>query len=221
MSFEHTIIHSLSAQNQGSFMLFDTSALQPTQIYQLLVGGIVPRPIAWVSSQNSAGLTNLAPYSFFSVASCNPPILTITNIPSQDCLAKNTLANLMATGECVVNIVPASELDNMNLSCAAYSAEESEIDELGIKTVASSKVVPPGVMASPIRYECTLRETLTLSDKPAGGILILLDVVAIHVDDKVMIDNVIQANLLNTVGKLGGNGYCTVNSDIELERPTL
>ncbi|BCN92258.1 nitrilotriacetate monooxygenase [Thiomicrorhabdus immobilis] len=202
-------------------MLFDTATIQPSQIYPLLVGGIIPRPIAWVSTQNKTGLTNLAPYSFFSVASVNPPILTITNIAGADRLAKDTLGNLLKTGECVINIVAMDQLDDMNQSCAGYSPEHSEIDEIGIETVASSHVSPPGIKASPVRYECTLRETLTLSDKPAGGVLVLLDVVAIYVDDKVVFDGVIQADLLNTVGKLGGNGYCTVACDIELERPVL
>lgn len=202
-------------------MIYETESLLPLKLYQLLVGGIIPRPIAWVSSQNEEGVTNLAPYSFFSVASCNPPILSITHVNSQSSIAKDTLINLLETGECVVNVVTESEIENMNLSCASYLANQSEIDELGIETVASTLVNPPSVKASPVRYECRLRETLSLSDKPLGGVLILLDVVAVYVDNEVIEDDLIQADLLKSVGKLGGNDYCRANADLTLERPVI
>ena len=202
-------------------MLLEPQSATPLELYKVLVGGIVPRPIAWVSTLNSAGLSNLAPYSFFSVASCNPPILTITNVPSRDTLYKDTLTNLLETKECVVNVVTSAELDNMNASCAAYSAQQSEIDEVGIATVKSQKVAAPSVKGAPIRYECTLREVTSLSEKPMGGTLILLDVVAIYVDDTVLKDGMIHADLLSAVGKLGGNDYSKANTDFTLLRPEL
>ncbi|MBN2865360.1 MAG: flavin reductase family protein [Thiotrichales bacterium] len=202
-------------------MMLETKSATPLELYRLLVGGIVPRPIAWVSTQNSAGLSNLAPYSFFSVASCNPPILTITNVASQNKVAKDTLNNLLQTNECVVNIVSASQVDEMNQSCAPYSEQQSEIDEIGIETVASQTVAPLGVKGSAVRYECRLRETITLSDKPMGGVLILLDVVAISVEDSVIKEGMIDANLLQAVGKLGGNDYCNAQADFMLLRPEL
>ena len=200
-------------------MLIEPHAVAPLALYKALVGGIIPRPIAWVSTVNASGLSNLAPYSFFSVASCNPPILTITNVPSGDRLAKDTLTNLLETKACVVNIVTATEIDNMNASCANYSPQQSEIEVLGIETVASYKVQPCGVKASPVRYECTLREVMTLSDQPMGGVLILLDVVAIYIDDCVLEGGMINANLLNAVGKLGANDYALANSDFTRSRP--
>lgn len=202
-------------------MLFKTDSIPPLELYRLLVGGIIPRPIAWVSTQNSAGLSNLAPYSFFSVASCNPPVLTITNVASQSKVAKDTLNNLLQTKECVVNIVSASQVEAMNQTCAAYSEEQSEIDEIGIPTIASQTVAPLSVKASVVRYECKLRETITLSEKPMGGVLILLDVVAISVDESVVKEGMINADLLDSVGKLGGNDYCNAKADLTLLRPEL
>lgn len=193
--------------------------LNPVELYQLLTGGIIPRPIAWISTQNSQGLTNLAPYSFFSVASCNPPVLTFTNVPSREVLSKDTLANLRETKECVVHIVPADKAELMNASCASFSPSQSEIDEIGIEIEASHKVNPPSIKASLVRYECTLREVISISEKPIGGVLVLLDVVEIHVDNSVIDDNIIQANLLNTIGKLGGNYYCYSKEDVNLPRP--
>jgi len=200
-------------------MYIETQKATPPELYQLLTGAIIPRPIAWISTQNSQGLSNLAPYSFFSVASCNPPVLTFTNVPSRDVLTKDTLANLMQTKECVVHIVPANQADIMNATCASFTAQQSEIDELNIETIASQKVKPPSLKGATVRYECTLREAITISEKPIGGVLVLLDVVAIYVDDKVVKDNIIQADLLNTIGKLGGNDYCHSQADITLIRP--
>jgi len=202
-------------------MLLETQSATPLELYRLLVGGIVPRPIAWVSTQNSAGLSNLAPYSFFSVASCNPPVLTITNIASSNKLAKDTLTNLLATKECVVNIVSASQVNEMNQSCAPYSEAQSEIDEIGIQTIASKTVAPLSVKGSAVRYECRLREAITLSEQPMGGILILLDVLAISVENSVLKEGLIDADLLDAVGKLGGNDYCNAKADFMLLRPEL
>ncbi|MEA1988456.1 MAG: flavin reductase family protein [Pseudomonadota bacterium] len=202
-------------------MIYETESLLPLKLYQLLVGGIIQRPIAWISSQNKDGVTNLAPYSFFSVASCNPPILTITHVNSQSSIAKDTLTNLLETNECVVNVVTELEIENMNLSCASYPANASEIDELGIETVESKLVKPPSIKASPVRYECRLRESLSLSDQPLGGVLILLDVVAVYVDNKVIEDDLIQADLLKLVGKLGSNDYCRANTGLTLKRPVI
>mgnify|MGYP001049657391 CR=1 FL=1 len=197
----------------------NTSELEAVELYQLLTGGVIPRPIAWVSTENRDGLTNLAPYSFFSVASCNPPILTITNVPSRDTLAKDTLANLMQTKECVVNIVTHAEVQNMNASCAAMPRDKSEIDEIGIATVPSKSVKVVGVKNAPVRYECKLRESITLSEKPIGGVLILLDVVAIYADQDKFNENLLQADLIDAVGKLGGNDYCRAKTEITLARP--
>ncbi|GAB6068986.1 flavin reductase family protein [Thiomicrorhabdus hydrogeniphila] len=200
-------------------MYIETQNATPPELYQLLTGAIIPRPIAWISTQNSQGLSNLAPYSFFSVASCNPPVLTFTNVPSRDLLTKDTLANLMQTKECVVHIVPANQADNMNATCTSFTAQQSEIDELNIETIPSQKVKPPSVKGVAVRYECKLREAITISEQPIGGVLVLLDVVAIYVDDKVLKDNIIQADLLDTIGKLGGNDYCHSHADLTLIRP--
>lgn len=200
-------------------MYIETKDSTPVELYQLLTGGIIPRPIAWISTQNEHGLTNLAPYSFFSVASCNPPVLTFTNVPSRDIIHKDTLTNLLKTKACVVHIVPANQIDHMNESCAGFRADQSEIDEIGIKTIPSQNIEVPSVSATRVRYECTLREVINISDKPIGGSLVLLDVVSIYVDDTILEEGVIKANLLDTIGKLGGNDYCQAHADINLPRP--
>lgn len=195
------------------------SELDTPQIYHHLVHGVVPRPIAWVSTQDAQGITNLAPYSFFGVASVNPPVLTVTAVPARDKLEKDTLANLLATKECVVNVVTEDQIAPMNASCANFSAGQSEIDALHIPTVTSQLVHPPGVAAAKVRFECTLRDTIEIAKQPAGGILILLDVVGIHIDESVAMGQQINGKALKALGKLGGNDYCTTSEQITLARP--
>jgi len=193
--------------------------LETPQIYHHLVHAVVPRPIAWVSTLNKAGVSNISPYSFFSVASVNPPVLTVTSVPTRDKLVKDTHQNLLETKECVVNIVTEELADMMNASCANYPAGTSEIDALGIPILASELVKPLGVAQAKVRFECQLRETIELTNKPAGGILILLDVIGIHVDESISTGQQIDGSKLNAIGKLGGNDYCKLRDQISIDRP--
>lgn len=202
-------------------MFLESEKLSTPELYKLLVGGVLPRPIAWVSSQNASGISNLAPYSFFTVASCNPPVLSITHINPLDRLAKDTFLNIEATGECVINIVSSDLSEQMNASCADYAADISEFEVLGVESVISQTVDVPGVKASKVRYECRLREMVTISEQPMSGIMILLDVCAIYIDDQVYIDSEINAKLLDVVGKLGGNDYVSTREQFTMERPKL
>lgn len=200
-------------------MFYAIHDLETPEIYHHLVHGVVPRPIAWVSTLSKEGVSNLAPYSFFSVASVNPPVLTVTAVPARDKLQKDTLANLLETQECVVNVVTEELLQPMNESCADYAHNQSEIEAVGIETIASESVKPAGVQASKVRFECKLRDTLNISNQPAGGILILLDVIGIHIDESVAKDGKIDGKALNALGKLGGNDYSTTAEQITLARP--
>lgn len=193
----------------------------PQEIYHLLIGGVCPRPIAWVSSLSSKGVANLAPYSFFTVASCNPPVLSITHVMPRDRLAKDTLINLQETGECVVNIVSAEQVDQMNSTCADYPRDTSEFSVAGIEQAPSTSVSPPGVKNSKVRYECRLKQVLSISDLPSGGKLMLLDVVGIHMDDSIFINGSIDPERLDAVGKMGGDDYSFTRELFDLKRPVL
>ena len=155
-------------------MFVNTENIQTPNIYQILVNGVVPRPIAWVSTVDKSGQSNLAPYSFFSVASVNPPVLTITAVPSQDKLSKDTLQNIIDTEEAVVHIVTKEFAETMNASCADYPAGTSEIEALKIKTIDSELVTAPSLEGTKVRYECKLHQIIEVSKTPGGGILICL-----------------------------------------------
>jgi flavin reductase (DIM6/NTAB) family NADH-FMN oxidoreductase RutF len=191
-------------------------------IYKLLVSGIIPRPIAWVSTQNAQGVQNLAPYSFFTVASVNPPILAITHVAPRAGGEKDTLANLKVVPECVVNIVSAAQAEAMNASCAPYPNDTSEFEQAQIAAAPSELVKPVSVADSAVRYECKLREIINLSDLPAGGQLILLDVVGVSVKDGLLNEaGLVDAKQLDAIGKLGGDDYSYCRDGFALARPTL
>lgn len=202
-------------------MYFKSDQIEPVSCYQLLVGGVVPRPIAWVSTKSAAGVTNLAPYSFFSVASCNPPVLSVTQVLPRDLEDKDTLRNLTQTGECVVNIVDEASVDSMNASCANYPADVDEFNAANIVKVASEFVHVEGVASAKVRYECRLREIIRVSDKPMGGSMMLLDVVAIYVDDQYVEGSKINSVDLGAVGKMGGDDYTKTTNNFALTRPVV
>jgi len=198
-----------------------TNKHDETNIYSQLVGGITPRPIAWVSTLSRDGVANIAPYSFFTVASVNPPVLSVTQVNPGAKRNKDTLSNLLDTKECVVNIVSEQQLDQMNQSCANYSPEVSEFDAAHIESTASRLVKPISVKASKVRYECTLREVITVSEQSAGGKMMLLDVVGVYIDDEALVDGYIDPVALKSVGKLGGDEFTKTTDIFSLKRPTL
>jgi flavin reductase (DIM6/NTAB) family NADH-FMN oxidoreductase RutF len=200
-------------------MNFDVSTLENQAKYRLLNGGVTPRPIAWISTRSKNGVDNLAPYSFFTVASCNPPVLLYTQVTQRNGIDKDTLQNLIDTGECVVNIVNASLLEKMNATSASLGEEISEFDFADVEHTKSCKVTPHSVKESAIRYECTLREVISLGDLPAGGTIVLLDVKSIYVRDDLYDDGIINQVSINSVGKMGGDGFSVSPKIVELKRP--
>ncbi|OUS72568.1 flavin reductase [Pseudoalteromonas sp. A601] len=198
-----------------------TQSLEKPNIYSQLVGGITPRPIAWISTLSSDGVANIAPYSFFTVASVNPPVLSVTQVNPGEKRNKDTLNNLLASKECVVNIVSEQQVEQMNQSCANYSSEVSEFDAAHIESTASRLVKPISVKASKVRYECSLREVITISEQSAGGQMMLLNVVGVYIDDAVLVDGYIDPVALKSVGKLGGDEFTKTTDMFSLKRPTL
>ena len=200
-------------------MIFDVAKLESQEKYRLLNGGITPRPIAWISTRSRDNIDNLAPYSFFTVASCNPPVLLYTQVTQRSGIDKDTLQNLIETGECVVNIVNSALLEKMNLTSASLKIDESEFDFADVESCASYKVQPSSVKDAPIRYECTLREVIPVSDLPTGGTVILLDVKYVYVRDDLYNDGSINQKSIDSVGKMGGDYFNFTTKNVELKRP--
>lgn len=197
----------------------DIRELEPSSVYRLLVSSVLPRPIAWVSTQNLHGVANLAPFSFFTVASVNPPVLAFSVIRPSNGGEKDTLANIRSTGDFVVNIVSHELAEAMNLSCGQYPAEVDEFDLAGLEKARSLQVRAPGVAKAPVRFECTLRSSQSLGAGPGAGELILGDVRHVHVDDALWQDGKLDSKALDAIGKLAGDDYSTTRDVFAMQRP--
>lgn len=178
--------------------------------YRLLTAVVVPRPIAWVSTVSSEGVVNLAPHSFYTVACARPPIVQFTSVGKKD-----TLRNVLATREFVVNLSPAPLLDQVNNSAARFDASVSEVEALGIEMEASTTVAPPRVAQSPVAIECTLHSTNELGDSTA----ILGDVRRICVADDVLVDGHPEFTRLDPLARLGKEEWALHCEVLSVPRP--
>jgi flavin reductase (DIM6/NTAB) family NADH-FMN oxidoreductase RutF len=140
----------------------DLDALSAKERYKLLSAVVIPRPVAWVTTVNTDGLVNAAPYSFFNVFGQDPAAI-ILGLERSDGTAKDTERNIEATGEFVVNIATLDLVDQMVGTAAAYPSDVSEAEALGLDLVPSSKVVPPRLAAAPVAIECVRLLALSLS----------------------------------------------------------
>src|SRR5438105_4982175 len=170
-------------------MMFDVCATPVLDIYHLLVGIVTPRPIAWVTTVSPGGVVNLAPFSFFNAFGSNPPVIVFSPARRRDGSKKDTLLNIEARGEFVVNSAVESLAEQVNLSSKELPPEESEIALTGLSTLPSIKVKPPRLRESPVNMECKLRQIVPLGDGPISGNLVIGEVVMFHVADAVFGDN--------------------------------
>ncbi|MEJ2657182.1 MAG: flavin reductase family protein [Desulfobacterales bacterium] len=190
-------------------------------VYKLLIGSVVPRPIGWISTVDSAGRPNLAPFSFFNAVCANPPhVLFCPSVRIEDRQQKDSLRNARATGEFVVNIVTEDLAEAMNLTSTDLPAEVNEFEISSLRTSPSTVVRPPRVAASPIHYECKVVHIYAVGDQPGAGNVVIGRVVHIHVDESVLFGgDKIDLAKLKPVGRLGGYGYCRVTDLFEMIRP--
>jgi len=202
-------------------MDINPSDLPPQQVYKLLTGSIVPRPIAWVSTVDKEGNPNLAPFSFFTAACANPP--TIVFCPGyrySDDGQKDTYHNVSATEEFVVNFVNETTAEAMNTTAVEAPAEVNEFERAGVTAVKSSVVKPPRVGESPIAFECKLNQIVTINAGLGGGHIVIGTVVHMHfADDVYQEGNYINIDAYQPIGRMMGGGYAHINDFFKLERP--
>lgn len=198
-------------------MQIDPQTLESTAVYKLLISSVVPRPIAWVSSVDAAGVANLAPFSYFMAITAEPPTIAFSCSPRPGG-KKDTLRNVEAAGEFVVNIVDDDRAEQMNLTSGEYSPEVDEFELTGLTAVPSIKVKAPRVAEAPINMECTVVRIL-----PVGAAhLILGEVVQWHVRDDVYdaATGRLDMHRLRPVGRLTGNLYSHIHQIFEMKRPS-
>jgi flavin reductase (DIM6/NTAB) family NADH-FMN oxidoreductase RutF len=190
-------------------------------VYKIMTGSILPRPIGWISSIDMDGRPNLAPFSFFNAVCSNPPtLLFCPSIRGSDGMTKDTLNNIRATNEFVVNIMTEELLSAMNATSIEAPAGFNEFEFAGLTRAPSIIVKPPRVKESPIHFECKLREIIEIGNEPGGGSIVIGTIVHIHADDAVMLGgDKINLTALKPIGRLMGSAYCRVTDIVEVERP--
>ena len=209
--------------SEHAWTAFDPDALGTIERYKLLIGAIVPRPIAWVSTVSPGGAPNLAPFSFFNGVGSDPMTLVFCPANDADGNEKDSLRNAKpeaegGTGEFVINIVSMAQARSMSVTAEGLPPEESEFDLAGLGAVPSVKVRAPRVEGAPVAYECeTVQVVRTNPGVPSGGNLVIGRVVQVHVradliDERMRID----PEGLDATGRMAGLGYCTTRERFDL-----
>lgn len=203
---------------------FDPELLETRDVHRLLSSSIAPRPIAFASTIDAKGNVNLSPFSFFNVFSSNPPILIFSPARRvRDNTTKHTLQNAAETKEVVINIVDFSIVEQMSESSKEYDKGVNEFIEVGLTEVPSLKVKPPRVLESPVSFECSVENIISLGEHGGAGQLVIAKVVHIHVKSELLDKNdQIDAEKLDLVARLGGDWYTRVTKDsmFKLEKPS-
>jgi flavin reductase (DIM6/NTAB) family NADH-FMN oxidoreductase RutF len=195
-------------------MKFDLESLDEDTRYKLMLATVLPRPIAWITSQDSNGLVNAAPFSFFNVFGTEPATVGIgvgRNSPTQP---KDTCLNIRATEEFVVNLVPFSSAEKMRASSMPFPSHVSEVSAVGLQTSPSERVAPPRISESPASFECKFMQEIRLGNFS----LILGRVVMLHVRDEAVLnpDRLhIDAANMDLIGRMEGALYTRTRDKFE------
>jgi len=201
-------------------MLIDLNQLEePQQAHDLLTGAIVPRPIAWVSTVNQAGEHNLAPFSFFTGVAWRPATIAVSIVNRKDGSEKDTLRNIRQTKEFVVNSVSVEQGPLMFNTAQTLPYGTDEAGTCRVEMVPAERVACRRVKDAKVAFECRLRDVVTVGSGSFAGNLVLGSVLALHVDDRVLLDGrEISWSGLHSLGRVGGaNRFCAVESVIEME----
>lgn len=202
-------------------MLLDFSQLSALEAYRWLAATVTPRPIAWVSTRSSAGVDNLAPFSFFQVISDQPPTLMINVGSRDDGSLKDSLRNARDTGELVIQLVPFALAEAMNATAAPLGPQISEFTQCGIAGTPSQQVAPLRVEGAPVAFECRVVEIQPYPRQMPNCHLIFAEVLLAHIDEAVLDgDGRIDPVRLDLVGRLGGYSYTRTRDIFRMQRPS-
>ena len=201
-------------------MIIDVSTADVVTVYRALVGVVTPRPIAWVTTIDGQGRVNLAPFSFFNAFGANPPVVVFSPTLRRDGTRKDTLKNLDAVGEFVINAAVEELAEKVNATSRELPPGQSEADFAGLTFECSSKVRPPRVAESPVHLECRVCQIMSIGDGPIAANLVIGEVLLIHAADSVLDKSgAIDPKKLRTIARLGGDYYCRSTDLFEMVRP--
>ena len=193
--------------------------LSDIQNYKLLSGSVIPRPIAFVTSEDEKGNLNGAPFSFFNVVNNKPPMIAIAAQRSNG-KRKDTAINIEKTKEFVVHITDEFNIEDINETSAPLKYEDNELERTSLTLISSSIIHTPAVKEANIRFECKLDQMIQLGTKNDGADLIIGEVVMYHINEDVYFeDSKIDFNQLKPVARLAGNNYSKLGDTFTIERP--
>jgi flavin reductase (DIM6/NTAB) family NADH-FMN oxidoreductase RutF len=201
------------------FTTLDATTMDTATAYRLLVGAVVPRPVAWITTRSRDGIVNAAPFSSYNYVAHSPPMVAV-NIGSRDGQLKDTARNIVETGEFVVNVATLDAMDMMHGCSADYPAETSEPQALGIELIGSERVAAPRVAVSPIQMECRLERAITLGR--GLNTLYIGEVLMFHLADTVYDGRHIDSVKLRPIARLGGPLYAELgplHTRAQLQKP--
>lgn len=203
-------------------MKIDPAHTSQKDVYKILTGSVIPRPIGWISSISKDGILNLAPFSFFNAVGEDPPHVMFSTVRSGN-MNKDTLNNVLATRQFVVNMATEELVEAMNASSVNLPPEGNEFEYAGLTPIASDLVAPPRVKESPISFECELVHHYSLEDHKDGGATIMIGrIIMFHVDESVLLpDYKINLETYHPIARLAGNNYAKLGEIFSIKRPFI
>lgn len=201
-------------------MEINPEVLEGQQRYKLMIGSVIPRPIAFVSTMGKNGVRNVAPFSFFNVVCFNPMIVAFFPLRyKKGDEIKDTVRNIRETEEFCVNVSTEKIVAQLNKASGLYDYEVDEFELSGLTAESSRKIKVPGVKESPVRMECVLEKMISFGEDTGGSDAIFGRVVHMYVDDEIIEDYRIDERKLNPVARLAGFKYSKLGEVFEIERP--
>ncbi len=201
-------------------MEIDVSKTPVIEAYQMLVGLVTPRPIAWVTTVSKNGIVNLAPFSFYNAFGANPPVVVFSPTLRRNGTKKDTLLNIEENRQFVINASTAQHASQINLSSKEISPDESEIELVEMHSHPSVLVAPPRLRESPFALECELIEIIPVGDGPISANLVVGRIVHMHVSDEILDANQRpDPRKLQAIARLGGEYWCHTTDLFQMPRP--
>jgi flavin reductase (DIM6/NTAB) family NADH-FMN oxidoreductase RutF len=180
---------------------------------------VVPRPIGWVTTLDREGRVNLAPYSFFNAVADDPPYVFFSAGERREGTAKDSRANVEATGEFVCNLATWAQREAMNATSAALPPGENEVSTAGLEVLSSNLVEPPRVKGAPAHLECRYWKTVEIPQNGAGYAVVFGEVVGIHIDDSILAEDRVDLTKAEPIARLGYAEYAVVREIFRMVRP--
>lgn len=198
---------------------YDTNNLEPRDAYRLLVSTVIPRPIAWISSMGSNGLTNLAPFSFFNAVGNSPPTIMIS-INQRKGKVKDTLRNVKETGEFVVHMADEKLSEKMVRTSGDWSYGTSEFEQAELEAIPSDHVKPPRLKDAAVSME--VKATQIIPVEGTTSTLVIGHVICFHIRENLLRENgLVDPKLLKPIARLGGIEYSTIGEVFSMARPKV